>query len=107
MLSRSSYGVFNGYDTEAGSVVLKGNDWGDKNDAKDFLLSADYKVADGFKIGAFGWWGKPYDSDADEDFDVSRYGFNFEWRKRLIILLQSMSWVPTSTHQESKSTATP
>jgi len=72
-------GIFNGYQTSAGSEALSGNDWGDNNDAKDFLVRGDFKVGKGLKIGAFGWFGSAYNDVEDEDFDVSRYGVNVEY----------------------------
>lgn len=74
------YGVFNGYQFDGDRVVLGGNDWGDQNDAKDFLLSATFNPAKNFKIGAYGWYGKPYNAATDKDFTVTRFGANFEWR---------------------------
>ncbi|MGB3976841.1 MAG: hypothetical protein WBM02_05635 [bacterium] len=73
------YGVFNGYQFDD-KYTLNGNDWGDQNDAKDFLLSATFNVNKEMKIGAFGWFGKPYIASTDEDFTVTRFGANFEWR---------------------------
>ena len=72
------YGVFNGYQFDGSSIA--GNDWGDQNDAKDFLLSATFNVNKEVKIGAYGWFGKPYVAATDEDFTVTRFGGNFEWR---------------------------
>lgn len=74
------YGVFNGYQYDSDSLTLKPNDWGDQNDAKDFLLSTSYNITDKLKIGVYGWWGTPYNKAMDEDFTVTRYGANFEWR---------------------------
>ncbi|MBN1295547.1 hypothetical protein JXA80_02125 [bacterium] len=72
-------GIFNGYQTDAGSESLKGNDWGDNNDAKDFLIQTNIKPMKGLNIGLFGWFGSAYNVDADEDFDTNRYGANFEY----------------------------
>ncbi len=74
-----SFGVFNGYQTDPGSTTLKGDDWGDNNDAKDFLARVDIKPLKQMKFGLFGWLGQAYDSVEDEDFDVSRFGFNWDW----------------------------
>jgi hypothetical protein len=74
-------GVFNGYQTKAGSSALDGNDWGDNNDAKDFLVCAEIKPMDKLKFSLFGWFGKPYNYEADEDFDATRLGVNAEWYK--------------------------
>lgn len=79
-------GVFNGYQTVAGSEGLSGNDWGDNNDAKDFLIRADLKPMKGLKIGLFGWFGSAYNVDMDEDFDVSRYGLNAEYTGEKVYL---------------------
>lgn len=79
-------GVFNGYQTSAGSETLSGNDWGDNNDAKDFLIRADLKPMKGVKIGLFGWFGSAYNVDNDEDFDVSRIGFNAEYTGTKLLL---------------------
>ncbi len=65
-------GIFNGYQTTTGSEALIGNDWGDNNDAKDWLLRADIKPMSNLKLGLFGWFGAAYNDVEDEDFDVSR-----------------------------------
>ncbi|MCD4653089.1 OprO/OprP family phosphate-selective porin [bacterium] len=84
-------GIYNGYQTKLSpeelpeepdpeAELLKPNDWGDNNDAKDILLRADIKPMKGMKLGLFGWLGSAYNNDLDEDFDVTRYGVNFEWK---------------------------
>ena len=73
-----SGGIYNGYQTEEGSSALKGNDWGDNNDAKDYLGRIDIKPMKNLKIGLFGWMGSPYDFSTDEDYDATRYGANVE-----------------------------
>jgi len=73
-------GIFNGYQTVAGSTALKPNDWSDNNDAKDFLIRADFKPVKGMKVGLFGWLGSAYNVDLDKDFDANRFGANFEWK---------------------------
>jgi len=72
-------GVFNGYQYNETSGALSGNDWGDDNDAKDFLVRADVKPIDGLKIGLYGWFGSPYDADLDDDFTANRFGVNFKY----------------------------
>ena len=70
-----TFGIFNGY-----QEGVKGNDWGDNNDAKDFLARVDIKPVKGLKIGLFTWLGSPYDAAEDEDFDANRYGVNVNWK---------------------------
>lgn len=76
-----TFGIFNGYQDG-----VKGNDWGDNNDAKDFLARVDIKPAKGLKIGLFTWLGSPYDPVADDDFDANRYGANVEWKSDFLQL---------------------
>lgn len=74
------YGVFNGYGYDPSTGVFEANDWGDSNDAKDFLLSGIYHIRDGMRIGAGAWFGKPLNEETGDDFDVIRYGAFFDWR---------------------------
>jgi len=81
-------GIYNGFQTNDDSdpEKISGNDWGDNNDAKDFLLRADIKPLKGLKLGLFGWFGSAYNESLDDDFDVSRYGVNIEWTGEQVYL---------------------
>jgi hypothetical protein len=74
------YGVFNGYGFNPSTGVLEANDWGDSNDAKDFLLSAIYQIREGMRISAGVWLGRPVNVETGDDFDAIRYGVFFDWR---------------------------
>lgn len=73
-------GVFNGYQFDENSGNLNGNDWGDDNVEKDYLLRIDVKPLDGLKIGLYGWLGNPYDMVNDKNFTANRFGFNFRYQ---------------------------
>ncbi len=70
-------GIFNGYQFDETSAALKGNDWEDDNDAKDFLVRLDVKPCKSMKLALFNWAGKSYDAELDDDFTVNRLGATF------------------------------
>lgn len=87
-------GVFNGYQgsssfnssTGAYSSSFAGNDWGDENDAKDFLLRANIKPVSGLTVAGYYWLGKPGftytqgSSTEQKDYSADRFGGFADYR---------------------------